>query len=90
MASRPLRIIHTTSSLKGGGMEHFVVRLAEAQRKLGHDARILALQGGPLEAHTAALGIPTIVLGGASTASRILRAAFAIDRFWKARSKNCC
>ena len=80
MPSRALRIIHTTSSLKGGGMEHFVLRLAGAQRQLGHDARILALQGGPLEEHAVRLGIPTIVLGGAGTGSRVLRGAAAIAR----------
>jgi hypothetical protein len=80
MSTRPLRIIHTTSSLKGGGMEHFVLRLAGAQRQLGHDARILALQGGPLEEHAARLGIPTIVLGGSGTGSRVLRGAAAMAR----------
>lgn len=80
MSSRSLRIIHTTSSLKGGGMEHFVLRLAGAQRQLGHDAQILALQGGPLEEHAARLGIPTTVLGGASTGSRVLRGAAVLGR----------
>ncbi len=80
MPSRSLRIIHTTSSLKGGGMEHFVLRLAAAQRALGHDAQILALQGGPLEANAERLGIPTIVLGGKSTAGRILRGAAVFGR----------
>jgi glycosyltransferase involved in cell wall biosynthesis len=80
MSSRPLRIIHTTSSLNGGGMEHFVLRLAEAQRKGGHDARVLALQGGPLQEHADRLGIPTIVLGGASTPSRVVRGAAALAR----------
>ncbi len=64
----------------GGGMEHFVLRLAGAQRALGHDARILALRGGPLEAHADRLGIPTIVLGGASTAGRVVRGAAALAR----------
>jgi glycosyltransferase involved in cell wall biosynthesis len=80
MPSRTRRIIHTTSSLKGGGMEHFVLRLAGAQRALGHDAQILALQGGPLEAHAKHLGIPTIVLGGDSTAGRVLRGAAVLGR----------
>lgn len=80
MPSRTLRIIHTTSSLKGGGMEHFALRLAGAQRELGHDARILALQGGPLEAHAERLGVPTIVLGGESTARRVLHGAAVLAR----------
>ena len=44
-----LRIVHTVSSLQGGGMEHFVLRLVEVQRQQGHDASILALRPGPLE-----------------------------------------
>lgn len=80
MSSRKLRIIHTSSSLQGGGMEHFVLRLAEAQRKMGHDAQILALQGGPLQEHADRLGIPTIVLGGQRTSSRVLRGAAVLAR----------
>ncbi len=75
MTKRALRILHTMSSLQGGGMEHFVVRLADAQRRLGHDASILALQGGPLLAQAERLGIPTQVLGGARTLPRLLRGA---------------
>ena len=48
MGTSTLRIVHAVSSLNGGGMEHFVLRLAEAQRRHGHDASILALRGGPL------------------------------------------
>jgi L-malate glycosyltransferase len=48
MTSRSLRIIHTVSSLQGGGMEQFVLRLAESQIKAGHAASIVSLNDGPL------------------------------------------
>lgn len=48
MTSRSLRIIHTVSSLQGGGMEQFVLRLAQAQIKAGHTASIVSLNDGPL------------------------------------------
>lgn len=48
MSSQSLRIIHTVSSLQGGGMEQFVLRLAEAQVKQGHQASIVSLNDGPL------------------------------------------
>jgi glycosyltransferase involved in cell wall biosynthesis len=75
MTTRPLRIVHTMSSLEGGGMEHFVVRLADAQRRRGHDASILALQGGPLQQQAERLGVPVRVLGGARTVPRLLKGA---------------
>jgi glycosyltransferase involved in cell wall biosynthesis len=75
MTKRALRILHTMSSLQGGGMEHFVVRLADAQRRRGHEASILALQGGPLFEQAQRLGIPVQVLGGARTLPRLLRGA---------------
>ncbi|MFO0757466.1 MAG: glycosyltransferase [Byssovorax sp.] len=75
MAKHPLRIVHTMSSLQGGGMEHFVVRLANAQRRRGHEASILALQGGPLGEQAEKLGIPVEVLGGARTLPRVLKGA---------------
>lgn len=64
MGNSKLRIVHAVSSLNGGGMEHFVLRLAEAQRRHGHDASILALRGGPLEELARQRGLPLTVLGG--------------------------
>lgn len=60
--SRPLRIVHTVSSLLCGGMENFVIRLAAAQKAAGHDVAILALKGGPLlrEAVGARLKVATL------------------------------
>src|SRR3569833_1195284 len=46
--SQSLRITHLVSSLKVGGMEQFVVRLANAQHRRGHTVSILALHDGPL------------------------------------------
>jgi len=81
MGMRTLRIAHTVSSLKGGGMEHFVLRLAEAQRRRGHDARVVALQGGPLEEHAARMNVPTTVLGEKRAALRAVKGAIALGRF---------
>lgn len=80
--SRPkLRIVHTVSSLQGGGMEHFVLRLVETQRRQGHDASILSLRPGPLEDIARERGLPTVVLQG-NKIERIARAGLA---FGKAR-----
>jgi hypothetical protein len=59
-----MRVAHTVSSLKGGGMEHFVVRLAAAQRRLGHDPLILGLAGGPLADNCRAEGLGLFVAEG--------------------------
>jgi glycosyltransferase involved in cell wall biosynthesis len=74
----PLRIVHTVSSLLNGGMEHFVVRLATAQRARGHDARIVAIKTGPLVDQAEALGIPVDVLQRSGKADRILRGAVSL------------
>ncbi|HSN96781.1 MAG TPA: glycosyltransferase family 4 protein [Candidatus Nanopelagicales bacterium] len=76
-----LRIVHTVSSLHGGGMEHFVLRLVETQRGQGHDASILALRSGPLEGMARDRGLPTTVLQG-NKIERIARAgiAFGVTR----------
>lgn len=70
-----LRIVHTVSSLQGGGMEHFVLRLAEAQRRRGHDATVVAITGGPLLDIARQKGVPTTVLRGATKGRRVLHAA---------------
>lgn len=68
------------SSFRGGGMEHFVLRLADAQRRRGHDASILAFQDGPLGEHAARLGIPAQVLRAKKTAPRVLEGAVRVAR----------
>jgi glycosyltransferase involved in cell wall biosynthesis len=73
-ACRRLKIVHIISSLKGGGMEHFVVRLAQAQRRAGHDAVVLALQGGVLERTCLDTGLPLTILGGNNKVGRVVRA----------------
>src|SRR5689334_12027221 len=79
-APRSLRIVHTVSTLQGGGMEHFVLRIAEAQQKRGHQLTIVALQGGPLEEHARKMGLRTIVLGGSNKHVRLLRGALVMAR----------
>jgi glycosyltransferase involved in cell wall biosynthesis len=76
MAKPKLRVVHAVSSLNGGGMEHFVLRLVEAQRRHGHEASILALRGGPLEDLARQRALPTTVLAGEKI-ERMGRAAFA-------------
>lgn len=73
-----MRIIHTVSSLKVGGMEHFVLRLADAQRRNGHVVAVLALQGGSLEQEARQRGVRVVVPGGRGKAGRALHAAFAL------------
>ena len=69
----PLRIVHVVSSLMNGGMEHFVIRLADAQRRLGHDATVMAIKPGPLGEDARARGVPFTVLDGKGKGDRILR-----------------
>ena len=62
-------------------MEHFVVRMAAAQRELGHQVTIMALQaGGALRAEAEALGLPVVELGGAGKGLRVLRGVTAFLR----------
>jgi L-malate glycosyltransferase len=56
-------------------MEHFVLRLAAAQRARGHDASILGFQEGPLKEHAERLGIPAEVLHPLPTPLRVLEGA---------------
>ncbi|WP_437690935.1 glycosyltransferase family 4 protein [Sorangium sp. So ce176] len=79
MGTSTLRIVHAVSSLNGGGMEHFVLRLAEAQRRHGHDASILALRGGPLEDLARQRALPLTVLRGGLPA-RVAHTALAFAR----------
>ncbi|MDC0682805.1 glycosyltransferase family 4 protein [Sorangium atrum] len=79
MGNSTLRIVHVVSSLNGGGMEHFVLRLAEAQRRHGHDASILALRGGPLAELARQRTLPTTVLGG-RLPKRLAHAALSFGR----------
>lgn len=75
MDQRPLRIVHMMSSLECGGMERFVLRLATAQRKRGHDASILAIRGGALDEQAREAGVPVRVIGAHSMPVRIARCA---------------
>lgn len=77
---RSLRIVHTVSSLLGGGMEHFVVRLASAQHERGHRVTILALRGGPLRERAERLGLRVAVPGGPGRVGRVLRTALLMAR----------
>ncbi len=80
MPEKPLRVVHLVSSLLNGGMEHFVLRLCAAQRKLGKDARVVAIKPGPLVEDAAALGIPVTVLDHGAKYDRIGRGAIEMAR----------
>ena len=68
------KIVQLVSSLHVGGMEHFVVRMAAAQRALGHDVTIMAIQaGGALRKEAEALGLPVVEIGGVGKGLRVLR-----------------
>src|SRR5579871_4663923 len=77
---RPLRIVHVVSSLKVGGMEHFVLRIARAQQQLGHQVTVLALQGGQLQAEANHQGLSVCVLGGAHKIPRFLKGVLTLAR----------
>jgi glycosyltransferase involved in cell wall biosynthesis len=71
-AAVPHRVVHVVSSLNVGGMEHFVLRIAAEQRRQGHDASVLALNGGPLAEHAQRSGVPVRVLAGKNAVARVL------------------
>lgn len=71
----PYRVVHVVSSLNVGGMEHFVLRIAAEQRRLGHEVSVLALNGGPLEEHAHRSGVPVRVLSGRNALARVLETA---------------
>lgn len=75
MTSRSLRIIHTVSSLQGGGMEQFVLRLAEAQIKAGHTASIVSLNDGPLLEIAAQKHLPVTLVNHGPMLARIAHCA---------------
>jgi L-malate glycosyltransferase len=80
MPARSLRIVHTVSSLKGGGMEHFVIRLADAQRRRGHRPTVIALNGGPLLDQGLARGLDVRALDQPNKMLRVLQGALAMGR----------
>lgn len=75
MSSQNLRIIHTVSSLQGGGMEQFVLRLAEAQNRQGHHASIVSLNDGPLLDIARQKNLPLTLLHHRTMAARIAHCA---------------
>ena len=79
----PLRLIHVVSSLKVGGMEHFVIRLALAQKEAGHAPLVLALQDGPLRDAAEQHNLPFRVLRG----NKIARTAQAAAIFARTRPR---
>ncbi len=66
------------SSLKVGGMEQFVLRMAAEQARQGDAPSIVALQGGPLLDAARAEGLDVTVLGGTNKFARALRGLLAL------------
>jgi glycosyltransferase involved in cell wall biosynthesis len=80
-SNRRLRIIHAVSSLKVGGMEQFVLRLADAQQRRGHPVSILAIQDGPLREKAQQMGLSVRVLGGKPKVARVIMGIRTLSRF---------
>lgn len=70
-----LKILHVVSSLKVGGMEQLVVRIAAGQRQRGYEASILSLRPGDLAIDAENAGIPVRLLNSSGPLTRIGRAA---------------
>lgn len=79
-AGSPLRVLHLVSSLQVGGMEHFVLRLAEEQQRYGHTTAVLALRDGPLVAEAERMGVQAMVLRGGKL-RRVAENLWHIGRF---------
>jgi glycosyltransferase involved in cell wall biosynthesis len=77
---RSMRITHVVSSLQVGGMEQFVLRIAEEQQRRGHPVTVIGLQGGPLLEQAHRLGLDARALGGSRTLPRLLRATACLAR----------
>ena len=57
-----MRIIHAVSTLQVGGAEMLALRLAAAQREVGHDAEMLSFTDGPLRGACEELRVPVHVV----------------------------
>lgn len=79
---RPLRIVHLLSSLNVGGLEQFVLRIAESQRKHGHEVRLLYREPGPLLNEAQTLGLAVSQL---KSSNKLVRAAEALAFYSRAR-----
>jgi glycosyltransferase involved in cell wall biosynthesis len=77
---RRLRICHVLSSLKVGGAERLVLRLAARQRAAGHDVTLLALAPGELAQELPRLGLSAQIVTAASAAERALVCARLFER----------
>jgi glycosyltransferase involved in cell wall biosynthesis len=80
-----LRIVHVVSSVREGGMERVTLRLAEMQRRRGHDASVIAIRMGPLLDMAIRQGLPVHVLLRDQDNWRITRMLFAWTRFARLR-----
>lgn len=61
LTAQQLRIVHVVESLDVGGLEHMVVAMAKAQKRQGHDVRIVCLwHTGDLAGQATQAGIPVL------------------------------
>lgn len=77
-SSQNLHIVHTVSSLQGGGMEQFVLRLAQSQIKSGHKASIVSLKSGPLLEIARQMQLPVTLMDHGNA---VLRLAHCFGHF---------
>ena len=73
LCKHPLRIVHMVSSLQVGGMEQFVLRIANEQLRRGHKVAVIGLQGGPLLEQAQSLGLQAMALNGLRRIPRLIR-----------------
>lgn len=82
VSERPLRIVHLLSSLNVGGLEQFVLRIADSQRGQGHQVELLFREAGPLLEQAKLLGLPVTQL---KSSNKLLRAAEALAYYFRDR-----
>ena len=80
-SDRPLRIVHLLSSLNVGGLEQFVLRIADSQRRQGHAVELLFREPGPLLKEAEALELPVTQLKSSNKLIRSLEALAFFSRF---------
>ncbi|MDE2125773.1 MAG: glycosyltransferase family 4 protein [Armatimonadetes bacterium] len=76
-----LRILHLASSLRIGGLEQFVVRLAAYQRSQAQTSEILTFRDGSLRDAARSAGLNPVVVQARSRAVRVVAAAVKMRRF---------
>jgi glycosyltransferase involved in cell wall biosynthesis len=77
---RPLRIVHVVTSLRVGGLEQFVVRIAAEQQRAGHDVAIFGVEGGPLLEQAREMGLRAFTSDAGHAVGHLARAGACLAR----------